>query len=151
MMTTSNGKIFRVTGPLWLESIGHRSIPSQRPVTRSVDVFFDPRLHKQLSKQSRRRLLETPSGSLWCRCNGRLLWRTWYYDENGWWRHDMKRFSYACPFLRGNRRWTVVSPHTDPALRGIHAVCLNKPKLNSRVAGYLRRHDAYVTSVSLDV
>ena len=33
--------------------------PSQRPVTRSFDVLFDLRLNKQLSKQSRRRWLET--------------------------------------------------------------------------------------------
>ena len=35
--------------------------PSQRPVTRSFDVFVDLRLHKRLSKQSRRRWFETPS------------------------------------------------------------------------------------------
>ena len=29
--------------------------PSQRPVTRSFDVFFDLRLNKRLSKQSRHR------------------------------------------------------------------------------------------------
>ena len=28
-------------------------IPAQRPVTRSFDVFFDLRLNKRLSKQSR--------------------------------------------------------------------------------------------------
>ena len=44
--------------------------PSQRPVTRSFDVFFDLRLNKRLSKQSRRRWLETPSRSLWRHCNG---------------------------------------------------------------------------------
>ena len=27
---------------------------SQRPVTRSFDIYFDPRLNKWLSKQSRR-------------------------------------------------------------------------------------------------
>ena len=43
--------------------------PSQRSVTRSFDVFFDPRLNKRLSKQSWRRLFETPSRSLWRRCN----------------------------------------------------------------------------------
>ena len=35
--------------------------PSQRPVTRSFDVFFDLRLNKRLSYQSRRRWYETPS------------------------------------------------------------------------------------------
>ena len=39
--------------------------PSQRPVTRSFDVFFDLRLNKRLSKQSWDWWFETPSGSLW--------------------------------------------------------------------------------------
>ena len=42
--------------------------PSQRPVTRSFDVFFDLRLNKRLSKQSIRRLFGTPSRSLWRHC-----------------------------------------------------------------------------------
>ena len=37
--------------------------PSQRPVTRSFDVFFD--LNKPLSKKSRRQWFETQSPSLW--------------------------------------------------------------------------------------
>ena len=44
--------------------------PSQRPATRSFDVFFDLRMKKRLSKQSRRRWFETPSRSLWRLCNG---------------------------------------------------------------------------------
>ena len=44
--------------------------PSQRPVTRSFDVFFDLHLNKRLSKQQRRRWLEMPSRSLWRHCNG---------------------------------------------------------------------------------
>ena len=47
--------------------------PSQRPVAGSFDVFFDLRLNKRLSKQSRRRWLETLSGSLWRHCN-KLCW-----------------------------------------------------------------------------
>ena len=43
--------------------------PAQRPVTRSYDVFFDLRLNKRLSKQSRRRWFETPSRPLRCHCN----------------------------------------------------------------------------------
>ena len=34
--------------------------PSQRPVTWSLDVFFDLHLNKQLSKQSIRWWFETP-------------------------------------------------------------------------------------------
>ena len=39
--------------------------PSQRPVTRSFDVFFDLRLNRRLSKQSWGWWFETPSCSLW--------------------------------------------------------------------------------------
>ena len=40
MMTSSNGNIFRVTGPLCREFTGPGEFPTQRPVTRSFDVFF---------------------------------------------------------------------------------------------------------------
>ena len=42
-----------------------RGFRSQRPVTRSYDVFCDLRMNKRLDKQSRRRWFETPSLSLW--------------------------------------------------------------------------------------
>ena len=41
MMTSSNGNIFRVTGPLCGEFIGPGEFSTQRPVTRIFDVFFD--------------------------------------------------------------------------------------------------------------
>ena len=44
---------------------GTGEFPAQRPVTRSFDVFFDLRLNKRLSKQSRGWWFETPSRSLW--------------------------------------------------------------------------------------
>ena len=52
--------------------------PSQRPVMRSFDVFFDLCLNKRLSKQSRRRWFETPWCSLWRHCNMGLSW-IWGY------------------------------------------------------------------------
>ena len=69
MMTSSNGNIFRVTGPLCGEFTGPGEIPTQRPVTRSFDVFFDRRLNKRLSKQPRGWWLETLSCSLWRQSN----------------------------------------------------------------------------------
>ena len=39
--------------------------PSQRPVTRSFDVFFNPRLNKRLRKQSWVWWCETPPHPLW--------------------------------------------------------------------------------------
>ena len=43
--------------------------PSQRPVTRSFDVFFDLSLNKRLYKQSRGWWFETSSRSLWRHCH----------------------------------------------------------------------------------
>ena len=51
MMTSSNGLIFRVTGHLCEKSPVPGEFPTQRPVTRSSDVFFDLRLNKWLNKQ----------------------------------------------------------------------------------------------------
>ena len=69
-MTSSNGNIFRVTGPLCGEFTGPGEFPAQRPVTRSFDVFFDLRLNKRLSKKTRSWWFETLSWSLWRHCNG---------------------------------------------------------------------------------
>ena len=69
MMTSSNGNIFRVTGPLCREFTGPGEFPTQRPVTRSFDVFFDRRLNKRSSKQPRSWWLETLSCSLWRQSN----------------------------------------------------------------------------------
>ena len=43
--------------------------PSQRPETRSFNIFFDLRLNILLSKQSWCRSSKTPSRSLWRHCN----------------------------------------------------------------------------------
>ena len=67
-MTSSNGNIFRITGLLCGEFTGHRWIPRKKPVSQSFDVFFDLRLNKRLSKQSRGWWYETPSCSLWRHC-----------------------------------------------------------------------------------
>ena len=69
MMTSSSGNIFRVTGPLWGDQPVPSGFPSQRPVTRSRDVFLDLQTNKRLSKQSRHQWSETPLCSLWRHCN----------------------------------------------------------------------------------
>ena len=93
VMTSSDGNIFRVTGPLCREFTGNRWIPSQWPVTRSFDVFFDLRLNKRLSKQSRRRWFEMPSRLLWRHCNAEK------YDSTP--RRTMNIYkSLSCDFWR---------------------------------------------------
>ena len=95
MITSWHGNISLITGPSWGESTGHRSswwrhqmetfsallticagnspvpgeFPTQRPVSRSFDIFFDLSLNKRLSKQSWGWWFETLSRPLWRHCN----------------------------------------------------------------------------------
>ena len=68
-MTSSNGNIFHVTGPLCGEFTGDLWNPSHRPVTRSFDAFLDLRLNKRLSKHPIHHWFEAPSRSLEHHCN----------------------------------------------------------------------------------
>ena len=61
--------------------------PTQRPVTRAFDVFFNLRLNKRLSKQWWGWWFETPS---------RPLWRHWKYIHNSMWNvisHQRSKFN----------------------------------------------------------
>ena len=69
MITSSNGNIFHVTGPLCGEFTGPGEFPAQRPMTRSFDVFFHLCLNKRFSKQPQGWWFETPPWSLWLQCN----------------------------------------------------------------------------------
>ena len=69
MMTPSNGKSFRATGLCAGNSPVTIEFPSQRPVTQSLDVFFDLCPNKRLSKQSIPRWFGTQSRSLWRHCD----------------------------------------------------------------------------------
>ena len=76
MMTSSNWNIFSALLALWAgNSPANGEFPSQRPVTRSFDVFFDLRLNKRLGKQSWGWLFETPLCSLWRQCNAMITYR----------------------------------------------------------------------------
>ena len=69
--------------------------PSQRPVTRSFDVFFDLRLNKRLSTQSWGWWFETQSRSLWRHCN---VLKSYIYGSQTWssmcWLHKLHNLSY---------------------------------------------------------
>ena len=77
MMTSSNGNIFRVTSPLCGEFTGPGEFPTQRPVTRSFDVFFDLRPNKRLSKQWRGWWFETLSRPFWRHRNENVITNAW--------------------------------------------------------------------------
>ena len=56
--------------------------PSQRPVTRSFDVFFDLRLHEWLSKQPLDWWFETPSCPWWRNCKD--IWCVYSEHKLSW-------------------------------------------------------------------
>ena len=73
MMTSSNGNIFRVTGPLCGKFTCHRWILITKASGAELWCFFICALNKQLSKQSWSWKFETPLRLLWCLCNDTQL------------------------------------------------------------------------------
>ena len=69
MMTSSNGRIFRVTGHLYGEFSGPRWIPGTKASDAELWCLLDLRPNKRLIKQWRGWCFETPSCPLWCHCN----------------------------------------------------------------------------------
>ena len=71
MMTSSNGNIFRVTGPLCGVFTGHRWIPRTKASDAELWCFFDLRLNKRLSV----RILSCVQ--TWCFPPYVLKWYAW--------------------------------------------------------------------------
>ena len=59
--------------------VGNSPVPAQRPVMRSLDVFFDLSLNKRLSEQSWGWWFEMLSHPLWRHCNRKVLRRKNFY------------------------------------------------------------------------
>ena len=109
MMTSSNGNIFRELDLCE----GNPQVTSgfllQCSVTRSFDAFFDLRLNKRLSKQSRRRWFETTSHLLWRHYNDTFAYgisHQWSVDiliclQQHWMAHDAGIFaSHSIHYIR---------------------------------------------------
>ena len=71
-MTSSNGNIFHITGPLWGESTGHKWIPLTKASDFKLWCFLwsAPKQMVEQMRQSRCQWFEGPSCSLWSDCNG---------------------------------------------------------------------------------
>ena len=104
VVTSSNGNIFRITGPLWVEFTGHRWIPPTKASDAELDVFFIVHLNKRLNKQSRRRWFGTPSRSLWRHCNMSNTCITVFQELSN------------LAFLEGNIGYIIWPRDTNPAL-----------------------------------
>ena len=73
MVTSSNGKFSALLALYEGNPPVIGGFPSHRPVAQSFDIFFDLRMNKPLSKQSRRWWFEIPSCSLSRHCNGGMI------------------------------------------------------------------------------
>ena len=69
MMMSSNGNMFRVTGPLCREFTGHRWIPHTKASDAKIWCFLWSAHKKRLSVQSKCLWFETPWRPLWRHCN----------------------------------------------------------------------------------
>ena len=85
--------------------------PTQRPVTRNFDVFFDLRLNKRLIKQSWGWWSETPSCSLWRHCNVRRLvtFSVTHYLHWLRWTWTWREFGYVVLDLISTQIWYFVA------------------------------------------
>ena len=70
-------RVFYIKPSIHCSSPVPGEFPTQRPVTRSFDVYFDLHPNKQLSKQYRGWWFETLSSPLWRHRNGQRLWDMW--------------------------------------------------------------------------
>ena len=115
MVTSSNGSIFHVTGPLCREFTGHRWIPLTKTNVAELRSFFDLRQNKRLGKQSRRRLFETPSRSSWRHCNGVRLGQGTY---------DRRLISAIEFFYRvnGASPWLCNVKHSESTVKWTHGL-----------------------------
>ena len=113
MMTSSNRNIFRVTGHCAGNSPVPGEFPTQRPVTRSFDVFFHLRLNKRLSKQWWGWWFETPSRPLWRHRNvgilseWRIQWNHYIHQQlcNGW----LYLGEYVYRYFAASPKWTATA------------------------------------------
>ena len=82
--------------------------PTQRPVTRSFDVFFDLRLKKRLSKQWWGWWIETLSRPFWLHRNDCLILSCRVYHHQTkvligiWSSRRLKRYLKRCRFVRNS-------------------------------------------------
>ena len=68
--------------------------PSQRPVTRSFDIFCDLRLNKRLSKESIPQWFKTPSHSSWRHCNILIIPSVHISDKSRYYPYIIFRLEY---------------------------------------------------------
>ena len=91
--------------------------PSQRPVTRSIDVFFDLRVNRRLSKQQWGWWFETPSRPLWHHSNVVVIM---HRDPSPHWLHCVRDLSItmeASQRFRSNFKYDYIFIYIYPIIK----------------------------------
>ena len=146
--------------------------PAQRPVTRSFDVFFDLRLIKQLSKQSRGWSFETLSHPLWRHRNvlGMLDYRikvfilicVWINGcvnnrETGDLRRYRAHYDVTLMFIACLTAYSdfhprnIKFPHYWPFARGIDRLLVDSPHKGPVTLKAFSCHDVFMKCKSLGI
>ena len=141
MMTSSNGNIFRVTGPLCGEFTGHPVLKriafqlSNCPIGFFDISFLHIPLHVIIHSSF------SANKTQW-----QLLVSQHMHQANTWWRHQMETFSASLAICAGNSPVTGEFPHKGQ-WRGALMFSLICTRINGWVnngeAGDLRRHRAH--------
>ena len=113
--------------------------PSQRPVTRSFDVFFHLCLNKRLSKQLRGWWFKTPSRSLGRHCNAtpRMLFCLFFFKCSFRLKTKNPTFTDYIGLGRGIHRWQRLNKHVLNPLRTGEPLLLYILKTIQHLQGYL--------------
>ena len=82
--------------------------PAQRPMTRSFDVVFYPRLNKRLSKQAWGWWFETQSRPLWRHCNDNVF----------------SHWLIPCSLIDINQALVMFTPMSDPKMGNLATVAI---------------------------
>ena len=148
MMTSSNGNIFCVTGPLCVAFTVHRWILTKGPVTQSFDIFFDLLLNEgwvnnHEAGDLRRHRIHYDVTVIICP-------KTWRFITIS--RHISRvpsyqlRFPRYWPFVWGIHWSPINSPHKGQwrgtLMSSLICAWING-WVNNRQAGDLRRHRAH--------
>ena len=101
MMTSSNGKIFRVTGHSWGESTGDWWIPLTKASDGALLCFIWSAPEQTVGETIRRRWFETPSRSLWRHCDVHHFYSSHVSVNNVWIVHTKSflRLETCCRIL----------------------------------------------------
>ena len=115
--------------------------PSQRPVTRSFDVFLDLGLYQHLSKQWRCRWFERPRRSLWRHCNGCPgLCAIWLQpvrrNELTHWGRDKMAGSFQTTFQISFLEWKWISLRMS--LKFVSVVWINNIPASVQIMAWCR-------------